>query len=185
MTMTDTVGPRTRDWWTIDDLFDLPDDGMRYELVDGSLLVSPAPIPRHAEVEFDLRELLQRQAPTGIVVSGNAGIQIGNKYTYLIPDLYVIPRAAFRAHPKYLMPADVMLAVEILSEHGRARDLVLKRHYYASVGIPRYWIVDPFEHTLTVLALDGDEYAPEVVPAGKPWRADQPFPLDLDPAEFC
>jgi Uma2 family endonuclease len=79
-----------------------------------------------------------------------------------------------------------MLAVEILSEHNRGRDLVLKRYYYACVGIPRYWIVDPFEHTLTVLAIDGTEYNPEtVVPAGKTWRTDHPFPLTLDPAEFC
>ena len=48
MTVTDTVGTRTRDWWTVDDLVELPDDGARYELVDGALLVSPAPAPRHA-----------------------------------------------------------------------------------------------------------------------------------------
>ena len=47
-------------------------------------------------------------------------------------------------------------------------------------------IVDPFEHTLTVLAIDGGEYVPDiVVPAGKEWRTDHPFPLTLDPAEFC
>jgi hypothetical protein len=63
MTMTDTVGYRPNDWWTIDDLFELPDDGMRYELADGCLLMSPAPTPRHAEAQFHLRELLQRQAP--------------------------------------------------------------------------------------------------------------------------
>jgi Uma2 family endonuclease len=65
---------------------------------------------------------------------------------------------------------------------------VLKRHYYASVGIPSYWIVDPFERTLTVLSLENDkatEYTSEVVPAGKTWRTDHPFPLTLDPADFC
>jgi len=185
MTMTDTVGHRPYDWWTIDDLFELPDDGMRYELADGCLLMSPAPSPRHGESQFYLREVLQRQAPAGIAVSGDPGIRIGSNFTYFIPDLYVIPVTAFRAHPTYLLPADVKLAVEILSEHNRGRDLVLKRHYYASVGIPRYWIVDPFEHTLTVLALENGEYAPEIVPAGKEWRTDHPFPLTLDPADFC
>jgi Uma2 family endonuclease len=120
MTMTDTVGTRNRDWWTIDDLFELPDDGARYELVDGALLVSPAPAPRHAEVEYDLSVLLRQQSPPGIVVHGNAGVQIEGRYTYFVPDLYAIPRSAFRAHPKYLFPTDVPLAVEILSEHGRA-----------------------------------------------------------------
>ena len=185
MTVTDTVGYRPNDWWTVDDLFELPDDGMRYELADGCLLMSPSPSPHHGKAQFYLRELLQRQAPAGIAVSGDVGVQIGSKYTYFIPDLFVIPVAAFDTHPKYLLPADVMLAVEILSEHNRGRDQVLKRHYYASVGIPRYWIVDPFEHTLTVLALDGTEYASEIVPAGTEWRTDRPFPLTLDPAEFC
>jgi Uma2 family endonuclease len=185
MTVTDTVGYRPIDWWTVDDLFELPDDGMRYELVDGSLLMSPAPTPRHAEVQYDLGEAMRRQAPPGIIVHGDAGIEIGSRFTYFIPDLYVIPRAAFRAHPKYLLPADVMLAAEILSEHNRGRDLVLKRHYYASAAIPRYWIVDPFEHTVTVLRLEGAEYMPEVVAAGKTWTTDQPFPLELDPGDFC
>ena len=186
MTMTDNVGTRTRDWWTIDDLFDLPDDGMCYELVDGALLVSPAATPRHGKVLHLLRKLLDRQAPEELAVSSDVGIRIGSNYTYFIPDLFVMPITGFDSHPKYLLPADVMLTVEILSEHNRSRDLVLKRHYYASVEIPRYWIVDPFERTLTVLALDGTEYKGEVVvPAGETWRTEHPYPLELDPAEFC
>jgi Uma2 family endonuclease len=188
MTMTDTVGYRPKDWWTIDDLFELPDDQARFELVDGALLVSPAPTPHHGKAQFYLRELLQRQAPAGVAVSGDIGMRIGSNYTYFVPDLFVIPVAAFDIHPKYLLPADVRLVVEILSEHNRGRDLVLKRHYYSSVGIPRYRIVDPFEHTLTVLSLESDEateYTAEVVPAGKTWRTDKPFPLTLDPADFC
>jgi Uma2 family endonuclease len=185
MTMTDTVGYRSDHWWTIDDLLERPDDEMRYELVDGSLLVSPSATPHHGKALHLLRRLLDRQAPDNLAVSSDVGIRIGSDYTYFIPDLFVIPMTGFNAHPKYLLPADVMLAVEILSEHNRGRDLVLKRHYYASVGIPRYWIVDPFEHTLTVLALEGTEYPdPLVVPAGKTWHTDNPFPLTLDPAEF-
>src|SRR4051794_31448714 len=129
MTMTDTVGYRPNDWWTIDDLFELPDDGMRYELADGCLLMSPSPSPHHGKAMHLLRRLLDRQAPGNLAVSSDVGIQIGTKYTYFIPDLFVIPMAAFDTHPQFLLPAEVMLAVEILSEHNRARDLVLKRHY--------------------------------------------------------
>ena len=185
MTVTDTVGYRPIDWWTIDDLAELPDDGMRYELVDGSLLMSPSPTPHHGRSMTRLRKLLDRQAPRGLEVSNDVGIQIGGNYTYFIPDLFVIPSTGFDSHPKFLLPADVLLVVEVLSEHNRGRDLVLKRHYYATAGIPRYWIVDPFEHTLAVLTLDVTEYTPEIVPAGKTWTTDHPFPLTLDPAEFC
>jgi Uma2 family endonuclease len=76
--------------------------------------------------------------------------------------------------------------VEVLSEHNRGRDLILKRHYYAAAGIPRYWIVDPFERTLTVLALAGTTFEEEtVVRAGTTWAAEEPFPLKLDPADVC
>jgi Uma2 family endonuclease len=185
MTVTEPRVYRPAGWWTIDDLRRLPDDGMRYELVDGSLLVSPPSTSRHARVVYLLRRLLERQAPPDVAVGQDAGIQIDAAHTFFIPDLFVIPFVAFST-PGYLRPADTRLVVEVLSEHNRGRDLVLKRHYHASVGIPRYWIVDPFERRLTVLALDGAAYAEEaVVEAGTTWADEHPFPLKLDPADFC
>jgi Uma2 family endonuclease len=50
------------------------------------------------------------------------------------------------------------LAVEVLSEHDEARDLVTKRREYAEAGIPHYWIVDPLERTVLTLVLEGDAY---------------------------
>jgi Uma2 family endonuclease len=105
MTMTDILGPRPDGWWSIDDLEQLPDDGMRYELADGCLLVSPPSTSRHGRVGYLLRRLLDRQAPDGLAVSNDAGIQMGSKYSYFVPDLFVIPMAGFESHPKYLVPA--------------------------------------------------------------------------------
>lgn len=74
----------------------------------------------------------------------------------------------------------------MLSPRNRANDLVTKRYHYAKLRIPRYWIVDPKARTLTVLTLDGDKYRDEtVVKAGETWRTGEPFPLALDPADFC
>jgi Uma2 family endonuclease len=188
MTVTDTVGTSTigyynKDWWTIDDL---PGDGMRYEIADGCLLVSPAPATRHGSVLARLRRQLDRQATPDLAVGSDIGIRIGDDYSYFIPDLFVVPWSRFEAHPKYLLSADVRLVVEILSDHGRSRDLILKRHRYASVGIPRYWIVDPAERSLAVLTLGGKTYQEETtVKAGTRWRTDVPFPVELDPADFC
>ncbi len=186
MTVTEPLVSRPHSWWTTDDLERMPDDGMRYELVDGSLLVSPAATPRHGKVVFLLRELLQRQAPAEIAVSNDVGVVMSSTHTYFVPDLFVMPRAAFDTNLGYLQPADLGLVVEVLSEHNRGRDLVLKRHYYAAVGIPRYWVVDPFERQLTVLTLEGTTYSAEVtVAAGTTWATENPFALKLDPAEFC
>jgi Uma2 family endonuclease len=55
-----------------------------------------------------------------------------------------------------------------------------------AMGIPQYWVVDPKARTVTVLVLDGKDYRQDaVVKAGEPWRTDDPFPLELDPAAFC
>ena len=79
---------------------------------------------------------------------------------------------------------DNVLAVEVLSPSNPGNDLVLKRHYYAAGGIPRYWIVEPDKRTLTVLTLDGDSYQDRaVVEPGQVWRSDEPFPLTIDPAD--
>ena len=85
-------------------------------------------------------------------------------------------------------PADVLLAVEVLSKSSRGIDLLVKRSEYAEAGIRSYWIVDTEERRLTVLTLDPDakEYREEaVVEAGNPWDATWPFKVTLDPADFC
>jgi Uma2 family endonuclease len=159
---------------------------MRHELLDGTLLVTPRPFASHAYVVHRLRRLLERQAPPATEVSQEAGVMIKDRHTYFVPDLFVIPTWAFAEVDKHLDPADLRLVVEVLCNENRAVDLVVKRHYYASVGIPRYWIVDPRERMLTVHTLNGIGYQLETtIEAGTSWGTDHPFPLVLDPAEFC
>ncbi len=59
---------RTTDDWTVDDLARLPDDGLRYELVDGVLLVSPAPRPLHQRAVLELALLLREACPEDLEV---------------------------------------------------------------------------------------------------------------------
>jgi Uma2 family endonuclease len=171
--------------WTIDDLKLLPEDGMWYELIDGSLLVSPMPAIPHVRAANRLRRLLDRVAPPGLEVIQEGGIAIGGRTTYLGPDICVVHAPALDGTGDNLDSADVRLVVEVLSPSNRGRDLVLKRHYYAAGGIPHYWIVDPAARTLTELTLDGDSYREtNVVLAGSVWRTTEPFPIMLDPADF-
>ncbi|HKA05225.1 MAG TPA: hypothetical protein VKD67_12890, partial [Acidimicrobiales bacterium] len=82
--MTESFAPPV-DGWTVDDLYQLPDIGVRYELFDGSLLVSPSPILRHARATNRLRRLLERQAPDDVEVGQDAGVTIHGRRTYFIP----------------------------------------------------------------------------------------------------
>jgi Uma2 family endonuclease len=182
--MTESFAP-PRDGWTVDDLDELPDIGVRYEIFDGSLLVSPAPHARHVRATTLLRDLLSEQRPPAIRICENAGFIVHSRRSYFIPDLFVMPTAAFNKDADLFDQGDALLVIEVLSPSNPGNDLVLKRHYYATGGIRQYWIVDPMARTLTVLDLDGDTYVERaVVEPGQVWQTDEPFPIRLDPADF-
>ncbi len=179
--------PRHPGPWTIDDLYAIPDDGYRYEIADGSLLVSPPPPIPHLKVNERLRRVLAQQAPPDFcVLAVGGGIEMGRRTTYYIPDVMVVPEEVMNREGPLLYPADVLLVVEVLSPSNAGKDLVLKRHDYAAAGIPQYWIADPQERTLTVLVSDGaGPYREDaVVRPGESWSTDRPYPIRLDPGEF-
>jgi Uma2 family endonuclease len=189
MTMTNPLG--YHEWgapWTIDDLPQLPDDGNRYELVDGSLLVSPASGTPHGRTAQCLVERLSGGAPADVVVSGvGFGIDVRAGRTYYVPDVIVFRRSALDHRGPGISPGDVGLVVEVLSPDNAGRDLVMKRHDYAAAGIPQYWMVDQEGRTLTVLRLDasGRHYVEwTVVGPGDRLRTGAPFTIDLDPGDL-
>jgi Uma2 family endonuclease len=181
--------PRAGSLWTVEDLEQIPDDGNRYEIIDGSLHVTPPPRLPHVNTQDLLTDILKRHAPAHLrPLAAGVGVNIRDRASYLIPDVVVVAEAAMRVNALGLDPADVVLAVEVLSKSTRGIDLLVKRSDYAEAGIPHYWIVDAEERQLTVLALDpgAKEYREEaVVRAGNPWDATEPFKVTLDPADFC
>jgi Uma2 family endonuclease len=184
MTEIPLVRPELGRPWTIDDL---PDDGYRYEIVDGSLLVPPPPAMPHVRVTTRLRRLLEAAAPESLHVVEGAGISLtSNRQNYRVPDIMLLPAATFESDKPLLFPADVVLAVEVTSPDSGGVDQVMKRYQYGKVGIPHYWIVDQKRRTLTVLRHDGGEGYDEVavVRPGETWQTEEPFPLKLDPADF-
>lgn len=80
----------------------------------------------------------------------------------------------------------MLLAIEVVSPTNAGHDLVLKRHEYAAAGIREYWIVDERDQTVRVLVpgATGSYVERAVARPGQPWRADEPFPLVVDPAEI-
>ncbi|MFE9651440.1 Uma2 family endonuclease [Micromonospora sp. NPDC006431] len=182
--MTSPARPGQGDAWTVDDLQDLPEDGQDYEIFDGSLLVSPHADVFHGAVANRLRRLLDRQAPAGLLVGQDIGVS-AKRSSYFVPDLFVAREDALDRGGAALDPADVLLVVEVISPNNAGRDLVLKRHEYAAAGIPRYWLVEPWKQTLTVLAHVGGGYREgAVLGAAEVLRTDQPFPLVLPVADI-
>jgi Uma2 family endonuclease len=133
--------------------------GKLVELVDGRLEVLPMPTYLHqklvAYLFSHLNEIVQRHR-LGEVVFAPMPVHL-RKGSYREPDI-VFMRAEQIVGREY--PEQVEMVIEVVSEdaESRKRDLVDKRDDYAAAGIPEYWIVDPQEQSVTVLALDGKEY---------------------------
>lgn len=128
---------------TIDMLDELPDDGTRYELLDGFLLVTPAPTNAHQIVASRLVTMLSTALGphSGARVVGVGAIQRG-KDTQLQPDVLVYP-ASFSPSTHWREIRGWWLAVEVLSPSSRLYDREVKRGAYLALGVKEYWIVDP------------------------------------------
>jgi len=143
--------------WTYEDLLTLPDDGRRYEIIEGELYEMPAPTLAHAlaisRIITLLIPLLDRlggrwlTAPLDIFLPGANPVQ---------PDIIaILPGNAANLVARGIEgPPD--LIVEVLSPSNRGHDLLTKRALYARAGVREYWIVDPEAKTLEILALDRD-----------------------------
>jgi Uma2 family endonuclease len=138
--------PRTRrPPLTYDEYRLLPDDGKRYELMEGDLFVSPAPSPRHQTVSRRLQfALMQALELPGRAQVFNAPIDVILEPTTVVqPDLVIV-----RADQKHIITGRGIegvpdVVVEILSPGSLDRDAHLKLRVYERFAIPEYWIVDP------------------------------------------
>ncbi|WP_026124022.1 Uma2 family endonuclease [Nocardiopsis chromatogenes] len=167
---------------TVDDLARMPDDGSKYELVDGRLEVTPAPVFDHTRVEGRLQTYLGNLAPDGFEVLPDPGMNLdGDPSRHRRPDLAVI-REGEEARPYLTRPP--LLVVEVLSPESTIRDTHRKRAEYAEFGIESYWIVAPSVEKTAVfeMRLDGGLYrdVQEVLDTDV-FETDAPFPLRLVP----
>lgn len=144
--------------WTLDELHSLPEDGNKYEVVDGKLFVTPAPTDMHETIAARLARVLdpyvERQG-LGYVYRPRAVFRVQRR-SEVEPDLMVrrpneTPGRAWEDAP---IPA---LIVEVLSPYTRRRDQVQKRAFYLRSGIPEYWVIDPDERTVRVVRPDAED----------------------------
>ncbi len=130
----------------------LPDDGNRYVVVRGELLVTPAPRLWHQEIVVRLLESLReylRREPVGHLLCSPADISWGSDDTLVQPDLFVVPLEQARTLD-WVQITDLLLVVEVLSPSTRRADRFTKRLEYQRRGVSVYWIVDPDEQQVEV-----------------------------------
>jgi Uma2 family endonuclease len=176
-----TVLPRSRPL-TRADLESMPDDGHRYELIDGALVVTPAPSIRHQAVLAELNDRLRRLCPPGLTVLFAPLAVALAEDTELQPDLLVAAREDFTAKE---LPKAPLLAVEILSPSTRRIDLTLKRDRLEAAGCSAYWCIDPDALTLTAWHLENGRFIEVAHVSGdETFETERPFPLSIRPADL-
>jgi Uma2 family endonuclease len=130
---------------TIDEYMELPNDGKRYQILDGELNVTPAPNTRHQRISKRLeRVLLFALEETGLGEIFYAPVDvILDGHNILQPDLVFVCKERMNI----IGPANIQgapdLVIEILSQSTRRTDVLVKSEIYARFGVPSYWIVDP------------------------------------------
>ena len=167
----------------LEDLYTTPDDGNRYEILDGAIVMTPPPNIGHQSVSMELSVLLHR-AIEGLglkVLPAPVAWRIGPGQVPE-PDLIVASPAVLTARAVEGPP---ILVVEVLSPSGRGRDLFEKRRIYADGRAQWYWIVDPTVPSLTVLRLANRAYEEDArVTGDEAYETHNPFAVRVIPAEL-
>lgn len=169
--------------WTEPDLHLFPQDGHRYEIVDGSLHVAPPEPESHEAIVRAVVTTLRAAAPPGWWVCDRLGVEIGD--SNLVPDVTVLrPRSSGAV---WCDPADVALVVEVETTATRRFDRLLKPSLYAEGGIEAYWRIEPGRSgpVLRTYELGAARYrAVHSIEGAEPVKLDAPYPVRVAPAAW-
>jgi Uma2 family endonuclease len=168
--------------WTREEVLALPDDGNRYELVDGELLVSPSPTCDHQRAVRELvRVLLPYTAANPVGELFFAPLDVDLKADQLLqPDVFVIAPTGGTPPRGPAVAVTPILVVEVLSDSTAEFDRVTKRARYQRAGVPTYWVVDLDARAVEAWTPDADR--PAIVVDTLKWEpvaGTAPFVLDL------
>ncbi len=169
--------------FTVAELDRMPDDGRRYELLDGVLVVSPRPTTVHQLAAARLVITLGNACPEGLCVLAEPAVQLSGN-TEFDPDVVVV-RQQDVGGSKFTRPP--LLAVEIRSPSTALMDLTRKKAAYERFGVESYWIVDPDRGrpSLTAFELRDGRYVQVIrVSGADAFGAERPFPVEIVPARL-
>lgn len=174
------VMPMAQDW-TADRARSLPDDGKRYEVLDGVLAVTPAPGWRHQHVAFAMARRLDtylRANRFGRAIMAPADVEF-SPTRLLEPDVFATRDVRGRPAMGYGEVRHLLLAVEVLSPGSARHDRITKRRIYMEEGVGEYWIVDADARTIERWRPGEDR--PDIIDGVLRWEPSPDVPpLDLD-----
>jgi Uma2 family endonuclease len=171
--------------WTAEKVRALPNDGNRYEVIDGELFVTPAPSWTHQSAVLELAMVIApyvREHGIGHVLAAPAEVVFGPR-NVVEPDVFVVPLVRGEAPRSWDEVGRMLLAIEVLSPSTRRTDRQEKRELYQRKGVPEYWIVDVEARVIERWRSDASVAEPA---SGRlQWRPHRfADPLTIDAAQF-
>lgn len=154
------MATRARVRFKADDIWDTPEDGNRYEVIDGALYMTPPPGWKHQFASGKLQVMVGRHVydhGLGVLVSAPVGVVLDDE-NGLQPDLIYVSREHLHIITERGVGGAPDLVVELLSPSTRNRDRGVKLRRYAAAGVPHYWIVDPRSRALEAYRLTDEGY---------------------------
>jgi Uma2 family endonuclease len=171
--------------WTADMVRALPDDGKRYEVIDGELFVTPSPALPHQEAVF---AMANRLAPyvdehrVGRVFMSPSDVTFPDG-SLVQPDVFVAPLIDGRRPRQWSGVKNLLLAVEILSPSTARADRQVKLRLFRRQRVPEYWIVDVDARLIE--RWRPDDQRPEILAEQLEWQPDPQYPsLVIELAEY-
>ncbi|GAC1425647.1 MAG: hypothetical protein NVSMB57_17000 [Actinomycetota bacterium] len=148
---------------TYDEYTALPDDGLRRQVIDGKVFVTPSPNIRHQNLVLDIGVAIRvyLRAHNGGQVFVSPCDVVLSEYDVVQPDVIFVADDRIEVVTTANIRGVPTLVIEVVSDSRM--DRVRKRDLYAAAGIPTYWIVDPDADRIEVYRLAGDSYAPPVI----------------------
>jgi len=146
--------------WTYAKYAAIPDDGNRYEVVDGVLYMTPSPNLGHqgSVTHFTAHLFAHVEVPgLGRVFPAPCDVELASRVV-VQPDVVVV----LNSNASIMTPSRIIgapdLVIEIASPGTASYDRRTKQDAYARAGVPEYWIADPSSRTVEVLRLEGNAY---------------------------
>ena len=160
ITLADWVPGPTQGDWTYNEYLTLPDDGKRYEIANGVLLLTPSSTGSHqdtiGEVFFHLQSHV-KLAGLGLVIQAPFVVKLSTKDVFQ-PDIFVVMNSHLdRMQEKNVVGAPD-LVVEVSASGTAAFDRLSKYDTYEFAGVLEYWILNLERRTVEIFVLEGDEY---------------------------
>ena len=151
------------------------DDGLRWELLDGELVMTPSPRPVHQDIVFRLGVRIDQVVPVGAhLYLAPLDVRLDER-NVLQTDLLLVAEETIEED---VISGAPILAIEILSPSTRRRDLVTKRDILERAGCAHYWVIDPADASVRIWALVRGTYRPIVhAHRDEPVTVSEPFDL--------